>query len=265
VDYHPAEPNAGVTFVRSDLPEKPRSPASVEFHRETPRRTTLENDGAHVEMIEHIMAALAGMRVDNCEVHMDAPEAPGCDGSSLAFVEALDSVGFAEQDAVARFIKVHEDLRVGDDKAWIEATPSDAGPTALSVKFHIDYGPSGPISRQTIQLDVDPESFRRELAPSRTFVLQHEAEWLRSQGIAQRPTEKDLLIFNDDGPINNTLRFDDECVRHKALDLIGDLALTGRRPVGCFVAHCSGHRLNAQTARALLEQDERNRGRRRTA
>lgn len=255
VEFHPAPPNSGLVFVRTDLPTQARIPASVKHRVESPRRTVLRTPQGCVEMVEHILAALAGLQIDNCEIRVDGPEMPGCDGSSQPFVEALDQAGRVDQDSLRPQLWVQEPVRVGDEECWVEARPLGRAPRGygcLSVKFRIDYGAHASIGRQTIALVVSEESFRRELAPSRTFVLKQEAEWLRSQGIALRPTSKDLLIFDEEGPIDNELRFDDECVRHKALDFIGDLALAGCDVVGHFVAHCSGHRLNSELVKALL-------------
>ncbi len=135
----------------------------------------------------------------------------------------------------------------------------------MSVKFRLDYGSGNAIGRQTLQLAITPDSFRRELAASRTFMLEEEAQWLLARGFGKRATYQNLLVFDKDGPIQNELRFRDECVRHKALDLLGDLALTGCDIVGHVIAHRSGHRLNAELVRALLNEEEIVEGWRRSA
>jgi UDP-3-O-acyl N-acetylglucosamine deacetylase len=263
VEFRPAPPDAGVVFVRGDVAGGTRIPALVSRRVEAPRRTTLRAAGASVEMVEHVLAALAGLRIDNCEVWVDAPEMPGCDGSSLPFVEALDAAGIVRQDAARGKLIVKEITRLGDEDSWIEARPAPAG--GLSLKYRLDFGRDNPIGRQTLALEVTPDSFRRELAPSRTFMLKEEGAWLRSQGLALRPTTKDLLVYDESGPIDNPLRFADECVRHKLLDLVGDLALAGCDLEGQFIAHKSGHRLNAELVRVLLTEGEMVRGRRRSA
>lgn len=255
VEFHPAPADSGVTFVRTDLGPQARVPAHVKYRIESPRRTVLRCRQTSVEMVEHILAALAGLQIDNCEVRVDGQEMPGCDGSAQPFVLALDQAGRVEQDAWRPQLVVRDPVRVGDEQCWVEARPlgrSSRGQSGLALKFRIDYGNDSPIGRQTVSLLVTEESFRRELAASRTFVLKQEAEWLRAQGLALRPTHTDLLIFDEEGPIDNHLRFDDECVRHKALDFVGDLALAGCDLVGHFVAHCSGHRLNAELVKVLL-------------
>ena len=254
VEFRPAETGSGIVFVRRDLPRAPRIAALVANRIETPRRTTLEAAGGSVEMVEHIMAALAGLQIDNCEVWVDEAEMPGCDGSSQPFVALLESAGIVEQDAARRVLVIRNTVRLGDDESWVEARPSTTG--GMSIKFRLDYGNGNAIGRQSLQLAITPESFRRELAASRTFMLEEEAQWLLAQGLGQRTTYQNLLIFDKNGPIQNQLRFRDECVRHKALDLLGDLALTGCDIVGHVIAHRSGHRLNAELVRALLSEEE---------
>lgn len=202
-------------------------------------------------MIEHVMAALAGLSVDNCEVWVDQHEMPGCDGSCKPFVDALDSAGIVEQDVVKPQRIVSEVIRLGTDESWFEARPSHE--TVL--KYQLDYGSEGSIGQQTLEFTPSVEAFRSQLAPSRTFMLEQEAHWLLAQGLGQRATCRDLLVFDDQGPIDNELRFPDECVRHKLLDMIGDLALAGCRLVGRFTAYRSGHRLNAEMVRALVGED----------
>ncbi len=263
LEFRPAAADTGVVFVRSDLAEPVRIKAVVANRVESPRRTTLRCGKVSVEMVEHVMAALSGMQIDNCEVWVNEAEMPGFDGSSLPFVEALDAAGLVEQSELRPRLIVRNVTRLGDDDSWVEARPSTSG--ALSVKFRLDYGTGNAIGRQTLQLPVTPESFRRELAPSRTFVLQEEAEWLVSRGLGKRATYQNVLVFDKEGPVENTLRYRDECVRHKTLDLVGDLALAGCDLVGHFIAHRSGHRLNAELVRALLNEEEIIESRRRSA
>jgi UDP-3-O-[3-hydroxymyristoyl] N-acetylglucosamine deacetylase len=254
VEFWPAAENAGITFVRHDIGPAARVPASAGLRINVPRRTTLELNGIRVEMVEHVLAALAGMRVDNCEVWVDAAEMPGCDGSAKAFVEAIDAAGVAEQRASVRQVVVGQPIRVGDDNCWMEAQPSRTA--GLSVSFDLDFGPQSPIGHQLFALDVTPDSFRRELAPCRTFIPEEVAQGILAQGIGKRVTSGDLLIFGANGPIGNSLRFHDECVRHKMLDVVGDLALTGCEVIGHVIAHRSGHALHAELAKKLLEQAE---------
>lgn len=254
VEFRPALPDAGVTFVRGDLTRPARIRALVSNRVETPRRTTLRFGGASVEMVEHIMAALGGLGIDNCEVWVNAAEMPGLDGSSLPYVEALTAAGLVEQSAVRPLLVVRDVTRLGNEESWVEARPSVSA--GLTLKFHLDYGTGNAIGRQTLSLPVTPDSFQRELAPSRTFMLKAEADWLLAQGLGRRASLKDLLVFDSEGPIDNELRFRDECVRHKALDLVGDLALAGCDLAAHVIAYRSGHRLNAELVRAILTEGD---------
>lgn len=252
VEFWPAAENAGITFVRHDIGGAARVPADVMLRVDQPRRTNLELNGIRVEMVEHVLAALAGMRVDNCEVWVDAAEMPGVDGSSKAFVEALDSAGYVEQRSPVRQIVVGQTVRVGGDDSWIEAQPPRSA--GLSISFELDYGEQTAIGRQLFALDITPDSFRHQVANCRTFIPQEVAQSILAQGIGKRVTSGDLLIFGPHGPIDNSLRFADECVRHKLLDVVGDLALTGCEVIGHIVGYRCGHQLHAELAKRLLEQ-----------
>jgi UDP-3-O-[3-hydroxymyristoyl] N-acetylglucosamine deacetylase len=203
-----------------------------------------------VEMVEHVMAALAGLQIDNCEIWTDAPEMPGFDGSCLPLVEVLTAAGRSEQDAPRPRIVVDRPLRCGDGQTWIEARPADSGKMVLA--YELDYGSGNPIGRQSLEVTLSPRHFCRNLAPSRTFLLETEAQALKARGLGRHVTCKDLLVFSSRGLIDNTLRYPDECVRHKMVDMVGDLALAGCDLVGRFVAFRSGHRLNAELVRRLL-------------
>ena len=264
LEFRGAEPNTGIVFVRRDMARPARIPARVEYRIEAPRRTVLSHAGGSVEMIEHVMAALAGLGIDNCEVWTDQPEMPGVDGSSLPFTIALESAGIVEQDAVRPRMMVQSVTRLGNDESWLEARPSPNG-GGFSAKFRLDYGSNNSIGRQTLEMVITPSSFRRELASARTFMLQEEADWLVARGLGTRVTPKSVLVFGPEGVVDNELRFEDECVRHKILDLVGDLALTGVDLVGHVIAHRSGHRLNAEMARTLLNEEKLTEGYRRSA
>ena len=250
LEFQPAEIDTGIVFVRRDLRGSPRIAARIAHRVEAPLRTTLAVHGVSVDMVEHVMAALGGLGIDNCEVWTDEPEMPGCDGSSEPFVRLLDAAGIEEQKAARPVRVVREVLRLGDERSWIEARPPCGDESSL--EYRLDYGSAGPIGRQTFGIRLSPERFRRELAPSRTFMLKSEGELLLAQGLGLRTTCRDLLVFDDQGPIDNPLRFPDECARHKVLDMVGDLALAGRDLIGQFTAYRSGHRLNAELVRTLV-------------
>ncbi len=252
IEFRPAAVGAGVTFVRSDLGSSARVPARADLRIEVPRRTNLRLGRVEVEMVEHVLAALAGLGVDNCEVWTNQAEMPGCDGSAAPFVDALLRAGLVQQAGEASRLVVTETVRINEGESWIEARPS--AKKQLSIEYQLDYPAASVIGRQVARCTITPERFRSELAPCRTFVLRSEAEQLVRQGLGMRVTPRDLLVFDENGPVENRLRFPNECARHKALDVLGDLALAGSRIVGEFTAYRSGHRLHAELTRQLVER-----------
>lgn len=263
VELRPASAGAGITFVRTDMDRPRRISAEVRQRIEVPRRTTLAGDGTQVEMVEHILAALFGLGIDNCEVAANASEMPGLDGSCLPVVQAIEAAGIVEVRQPRKRLVVTEITRVGDEQSWVEARPAKTD--SLSIEYKLDYGPNNPIGRQTIDVMVTPVTFAKELAPARTFLLEDEAAWLKSRGLGTRVTHQELLVFGPEGPLDNSLRFENECVRHKALDLVGDLALAGCDIVGRIIAYKSGHRLNAELVKVLLSEGRMEGALRRTA
>lgn len=255
IRFLPAEPNSGVAFVRTDLPGRPRVPASVGWVAKRQRRTTLETPEAKVEMVEHVLAAVAGLGIANCTIEIDAPETPGCDGSSAPFVKALQKAGIVEQPVQRPVFVVDCPYWVEERDAYLVILPSNNWD--LAVGYNLDYGNAGPIGRQSLFVHIEPDSFSSELAPARTFLLKQEAHALRAQGLGCRTSARDLLVFDKDGPIDNHLRFADEPVRHKILDIVGDLSLAGYKLVGNVLAYKSGHRLNVELARRLAESAAR--------
>jgi len=250
--FQPAAVNQGIEFRRTDAPSSPPIPARIEFAVHRQRRTAIENRGIAVEMIEHVMAALAGSRIDNCIVELDGPEPPGMDGSSLQFVELLQAAGIVEQQATRPVLVLPETVFVAEPEDESELTYSGSTGPGLSITYHLDYGPHSPIAAQKTSVEVTPETFVRDLAFARTFVLEAEAKSLRAAGYGARTSARDLLIFGPSGPIDNELRAADECARHKILDCLGDFALLGCDIHGHFAAYRSGHHLNRSMVRKLL-------------
>lgn len=249
--FLPAEPDYGIRFHRTDLSDVLPIPALVEFTVPRQRRTAIACGNARVEMIEHVMAALAGLQVDNCLVEINAPEPPGCDGSSLLFAEAIAAAGIAPQDKPRQVLHIDKWVQVTDEADGSGVSAQTAAHNGLEISYDLNYGPHSPIKPHHVSLRITPESFLEELAFSRTFVLQAEAEALKAQGYGARLSTADLLIFGPDGPLENQLRCDDECARHKLLDCLGDLALIGCDVQGQINATRSGHRLNAEIVRGL--------------
>jgi UDP-3-O-acyl N-acetylglucosamine deacetylase len=252
IRFRPAAPDTGLVFVRTDLRPAVAVAATWDNVSGTRRRTTIGDPPFQVSLVEHVLAALAGLRIDNCQIELDAAEPPGLDGSAMPYVEALRDAGATLQSAARDIWTVNEPITVCQGRAALTIHPADAD--VLRVSYLLDYGPDSPIIRQKHTLDVTPESFRRELAHCRTFVLDHEAGDLMAEGVGRHITPAEILVFGPDGPIDNRLRHANEPARHKILDVIGDLALFGRDVRGHVVACRSGHPLNVELVRGLAAQ-----------
>ena len=247
--FLPAPANSGVVFRRVDRAGAPVTNASISEVTGSERRTTLGSAETGITLVEHAMAALAGLRIDNCTVELDGPEPPGLDGSAAGFVAALVRAGASLQFVPRPVCSVTEPILITENGATISIHPADS--PGLRLSYILDYGPRSPIARQMCTVDLHPESFVAGVASSRTFVTEAEARALRTQGIGTHLTPADMLVFGSHGPIDNRLRFADEPARHKVLDLIGDLALCGFDLAGHVIGYRSGHALNAALARRL--------------
>lgn len=251
----PAPADTGLVFVRGDLVPPVTIPARLASRVDAVQRTVLAHGAAEVQMVEHVLSALAALGVDNCRVVTDAAELPGLDGSSAGFVAAIDAVGVVDAGAAeCRPLVIVETVRVEAGGSWIEAGPARFA--GLSIDYELDYGP-GPIGRQRLDVDITPAAYRTELAAARTFLTMEEAQRLQAAGLGRDVSLHDLVVFGADGPVDNPLRWPDECVRHKVLDAVGDLALAGRPLVAHVRGYRSGHRLNAALVEALLAADDR--------
>lgn len=249
VRFLPAAAGTGIRMVRTDLPGRPQCRALTSHAAEQSLRTNLTAGAARFEMIEHLMAALYALQVDNCVVEVDAAEMPGLDGSAQAFIDALRTAGLVKQSVVRKSYVVDCSFRVGDETCWVTAEPI-AGDLAC-FEYHLDYGDDAPIAPQAYSGTLEAITFCRELAAARTFVTADQVAQLQAQGVGCHVGPQDLLVFDANGLIDNALRFDNECARHKTLDLIGDLSLVGVDLIGRFVSCRGGHRLNAELAREL--------------
>lgn len=261
--FAPAERDTGITFVREQDSRAANIPATIFNVLKRPRRTCLRNGTLCVETVEHCLAAVSGLGINNLVVKLSGGttgEIPGGDGSSKMFVDALTEAGITEQDAPVKPLVVKKPVHVSMGDATLTALP---GPTdRLEIIYDFEAGP--PVGRQTVCFHLGngngsgasvSDDFVNQLAPARTFVFEHEAAELRARGIGKHLSPRELLVIAPGGPVDNAFRFPDECARHKVLDLIGDLFLVGRPVYGRLVAHKSGHQLNHLLARRLLEQD----------
>ncbi len=251
VVIEPASAGTGIVLVRDDLPLAPRCPASIEYRHDAALRTNLRRGDATFEMVEHLLAALAAMEIDNCVVGIDAEELPGLDGSSAAYVEAIRGAGLIVQPRPKARLVIRETFRIDDGGGWIEASPSLDGRGYF--EYRLSFDDETPIRPQTFGVVLTPHQFIRDVARARTFVTESQAVDIRSRGLASHVTNQDLLVIGSNGPVDNSLHFGDECARHKTLDLIGDLALAGVDLVGRFVSYRGGHNLNGKMANRLAE------------
>lgn len=250
VRFKPAMADSGITFVRVDAPVPARIKAHVDNVTKRARRTSIRNGTLTVETVEHCMAALHGLGIDNLEIEISGGELPGGDGSSNIFVDAIRQAGIAELGVEQKPLVIRETVRVAEGDAELIAVPTDTDD--LNIIYDLDYGPGGPIPRQIYALRLSAESFLHDVAPARTFLTEEEARQFQAAGLGKHLTYQDVVVIGNDGVIGNAFRYPDECVRHKILDLIGDLYLAGRPIRGRIIARKSGHSLNHELVRKLL-------------
>jgi UDP-3-O-[3-hydroxymyristoyl] N-acetylglucosamine deacetylase len=250
--FHPAEANTGIVFIRLDERGRPQREVRAHAHyvTATALATVLGDDsGPCVSTIEHIMAALCGLGVDNALIEIDGPESPIMDGSAAPFVAAIDQAGVVTLSAARRYTKVLKPIRVEKGDAFGELMPCERG-------FHVDVTIDFPhplIGRQSIALEVEPTTFRREVARARTFGFMKDVSKLWAAGYARGSSLENSVVLADDRLLNpEGLRFADEFVRHKALDAIGDLALAGAPLLAAYTSYKGGHRLNHAVLAALI-------------
>jgi UDP-3-O-[3-hydroxymyristoyl] N-acetylglucosamine deacetylase/3-hydroxyacyl-[acyl-carrier-protein] dehydratase len=247
--FRPGRPGEGITFVRRDREGCPRTSARAEAVTLTDRRTQLGSGEAALHTVEHVLAAVAGAGIDDLEIELDGPEPPIMDGSAGPFAAALREAGVAWNGGRAEYLTVARAFVHEDGDSRYEVSPSDG----LQLDVTIEFG-HPLIGRQRGSWDVTSESFERELAGARTFGFRHEVEGLRERGLIRGGTTANAVLLDDRGVIDNTLRWPDEFVRHKALDCIGDLALAGRRVRAHIVAYRPSHRGTVTLVRELLQR-----------
>lgn len=250
----PAPVETGIVFRRVDLKEPVEIRACPENVTDTRLSTTLESEGVRVSTVEHLMSAFAGMGIDNAYVELTAPEVPIMDGSAGPFVFLIQSAGIAEQTTAKRFIRIKRRIVIEEDDKWAAFEPFEG----FKVSFAIDFDhPMFRDSTQRATVDFSTTSFVKEVSRARTFGFMADLESLRSAGLARGGgvdnaiVLDDFRILNDDG-----LRYEDEFVKHKVLDAIGDLYLLGHPLIGAFSAYKSGHSLNNRLLRLLVTQQD---------
>jgi UDP-3-O-[3-hydroxymyristoyl] N-acetylglucosamine deacetylase len=245
---HPAPANTGVVFAIQGRSE----PLAAHWTNvvDTTLRTALGNqDGFVVHTVEHLLAACAGLGVDNLRIGVDGPELPGLDGSAAAFVAAIDEAGYLDLPEWRATLKVLKPIRVQFGRSFAEFLPAECG---LTLDIEIEF-PEAVIGRQRKILTIDPGTLRRELMRARSFGFLRDLAPLQARGLALGASLDNTIGLLDDAVLNpEGLRFPDECVRHKMLDVLGDLALAGQPITGVFRSYCGGHALNIAALRALF-------------
>ncbi len=250
----PAAADTGIVFRRIDLDTPVEVPARPENVGDTRLSTTLECDGVRISTVEHLMSAFAGLGIDNVYVDLTAPEVPIMDGSAGPFVFLIQSAGIEEQSAAKRFLRIKKTVKIEDADKWARFDPLEG----FKVSFAIDF--NHPIFKNSVQVasvDFSTTSFVKEVSRARTFGFMREVEALRDAGLARGGSLDNAIvmdsfhILNEDG-----LRYEDEFVKHKVLDAIGDLYLLGRPLIGAFSAYKSGHALNNRLLRTMVAEEE---------
>ncbi len=252
--FKPSPANTGIVFVRTDIKGYPNVPASVETLCESKRLVALEKNGVGVKSVEHVMAALAGLGIDNIEIEVNSNELPAGDGSSLLFFQLLNGTGIKNLDEQKNTFYLREELKVSDGDASVVALPYEKG---LSLSYILDFNGSY-LNRQCFEIEMTEDNFSTQIAPARTFGLYTAIEEYKKLGLGKGVTDDNSLILQEDGTITKPismapaeLRFPNECVRHKILDIIGDLYLTNLTLRARIVATKSGHNLNTRLAEKI--------------
>ncbi|MGM0441170.1 MAG: UDP-3-O-acyl-N-acetylglucosamine deacetylase [Elusimicrobiota bacterium] len=249
VTLKPADVNCGVKFVRVDLKDSPPIPAQIEYVTGVMRGTTLENGKAKVQTVEHLLASLYGLGIDNLTVEIDKSEMPVGDGSAKIFVESIQKAGIKKQEASKKYFQPEEPVSISAGSADIIAFPSDN----LTISSVIYYG-DNVLGSQYKKLDITEENFINEIASARTYCFEEEIELIKEKGLGKGGNENNTIVIGNEEIKNTKLRFKDEFVRHKLLDFLGDLYLLGCNLKARVIAIRCGHNSNIQFTRKLKEK-----------
>jgi UDP-3-O-[3-hydroxymyristoyl] N-acetylglucosamine deacetylase len=250
VTFRPAPPDRGIVFRRVDLDPVVEIPALAENVGDTSLSTSLMRDGVRISTVEHLLSAFAGLGIDNAYVDLSAAEVPIMDGSAGPFVFLIQSAGFQEQSAPKRFIRIKKSISVNDGDKWARFEPFSGFKVSFAIEF--DH-PFFQQSSKHAEIDFSTTSFVKEVSRARTFGFMREVEWLRGRNLALGGSLDNAVVVDDYRVLNEDgLRYEDEFVKHKILDAIGDLYLLGHSLIGAFHGHKSGHELNNQLLRKLL-------------
>lgn len=253
VRVQPAIADQGRTFVRVDLPGAPEVAAKVDSVEQTQLSTELAQGTAKVRTVEHLLAALSGMGIDNARIEIDGPEVPLLDGSAREWVEAIAAVGRVAQSVPRPNWVLTEPIWVRQDDAFVAALPSPTLRLTYGIDFDLPAIGNQWHSWAASEAPTQQDSFVSEIAPARTFGLAHQIDYLRSQGLIKGGSLENALVCGSEGWLNPPLRFPNEPARHKLLDLIGDLSLLGSFPVAHILAYKASHQLHVQLVRSLTQ------------
>ena len=250
----PAAPDTGIVFRRVDLPDSAEIKVQPQYVCDTRMCSALEHEGVRVATVEHLMSALAGLGIDNIYVELSAGEVPIMDGSSGPFVFLLQQAGIIEQAAAKKFIRIKKTIEVRDGDKWVRFDPY----FGFKVDFTIDF--THPVFEHTgnnVKIDFADNSYIKEVSRARTFGFMHEVEALRSMGLARGGSLDNAIVLDEYRILNHDgLRYDDVFVKHKILDAMGDLYIIGKPFIASYTAFRSGHAMNNQLLRALLDQPD---------
>lgn len=245
----PAPIDFGIVFHRRDVGPSAYLEAIPEHVIDTRHATTLGKDGMEVHTVEHLMAALAGMGIDNCLIDLNGPEVPALDGSARPWVELLQEAQRKRQFAPKIYLKVKERTVVSDGSRFLQLVPSDGLAVFYTMSFHFPF-----LGEQSVAFNLSRKTFIEHIAPARTYVFLQDVEKLRGLGLAKGGSLENTVVITEEGVINGGLRWRDELVRHKVLDMIGDLYLLGKPLVGSLIAYGAGHELHVQLAQEIRRQ-----------
>ena len=246
VELHPAPAGSGITFVRDDLAGL-RIPALQASTTALDYATTVGKDDVQVGTVEHLLAALMACSITDIDIHIDGPEVPIIDGSALPFMHLVDAAGTRELGAEIQVLRLREPIEIVEGEKSIRITPANR----LIIKYRIDFD-HPVIGRESMHFDFGHDSFLKKIAPARTFGFMRDVEKLRAAGLARGGSVENAVVLDDRGVVNGPLRFKDEFVRHKILDLVGDLALVGRPIAGEITAYRAGHALHSRFVEKIL-------------
>lgn len=253
MSLRPAPADTGIVFCRTDIPGNPEVRAHALNVKDTRMATVIEGNGARISTIEHLLSAFAGLGIDNAYVDLSAEEVPIMDGSAAPFVFLLQSAGIIEQSRSKRYIRVKKPVEIVSGDKVARLVPHNGFKLTFSIEFN---HPVFQATSSQVELDFAKMSFVKEVSRARTFGFTHEVEMLREKGLGRGGSLENAIVIDDFRVLNaDGLRFDDEFVKHKALDAVGDLYTLGHPLIGAYIGHKSGHALNNQLARALLADE----------